>query len=105
MDAVVIVHGGAWAIPDHLAESSRLGVKLAAEKAYAVLAAGGSALDAVEAALVSMEDDPSFDAGRGSCLNADGLIEMDASVMDGATLKAGLRSLFFLFLFTLFSIQ
>jgi len=89
MDAVVIVHGGAWAIPDHLAESSRLGVKLAAEKAYAVLAAGGSALDAVEAALVSMEDDPSFDAGRGSCLNADGLIEMDASVMDGATLKAG----------------
>ena len=50
---------------------------------------GGSALDAVEAAIVVLEDDPTFDAGIGSHLNRDGRVELDAIVMDGATLKAG----------------
>ncbi len=89
VEPVVIIHGGAWAIPDKLAEPSRNGVKLAAQKAYEILNNGGSALDAVEAAIILLEDDPTFDAGKGSCLNADGNIEMDASIMDGTSLKAG----------------
>lgn len=88
-DPVVIIHGGAWAIPDHLSEASRNGVRLAAKKAYDVLLKGGSALDAVEEAIVLLEDDEAFDAGKGSCLNAAGTIEMDASIMDGTSLKAG----------------
>lgn len=54
-----------------------------------MLSGGGSALDAVEAAIVSLEDDPTFDAGIGSHLNRDGRVQLDAIVMDGATLKAG----------------
>ena len=51
--------------------------------------AGGSALDAVEEAVVIMEDDETFDAGRGSFLNRDGKVQLDALIMDGATLRAG----------------
>lgn len=54
-----------------------------------MLSRGGAALDAVEAAIVVLEDDPIFDAGTGSHLNLDGRVELDAIVMDGATLKAG----------------
>jgi L-asparaginase / beta-aspartyl-peptidase len=54
-----------------------------------VLRAGGSALAAVEKAVVALEDDPQFNAGIGSCLNADGEVEMDASIMSGADLRAG----------------
>lgn len=86
---VVIVHGGAWAIPEKLSEASKNGVRLATIKAYEILKNGGTALDAVEAAVVLLEDDPSFDAGKGSCINAEGKIEMDASIMDGTSLKAG----------------
>ncbi len=50
---------------------------------------GGSSLDAVEAAVVAMEDDEAFDAGRGSFLNMDGRVQLDALIMDGATLRAG----------------
>jgi L-asparaginase / beta-aspartyl-peptidase len=89
MNPVVIIHGGAWAIPDHLAGPSREGVKTAAASAYTILKNGGTAVDAVEAAVKSLENDPAFDAGKGSCLNAAGKIEMDASIMDGATWKAG----------------
>lgn len=89
VEPVVIIHGGAWAIPEKLSEASKNGVKLAAIKAYRILKNGGSALDAVEAAVVLLEDDPAFDAGKGSCMNAEGKIEMDASIMDGTTLKAG----------------
>ena len=64
-------------------------MKLAALKAYEILKHGGSALDAVETAIVLLEDDPAFDAGKGSCLNAAGKIEMDASIMDGTSMKAG----------------
>src|SRR5271168_2173755 len=65
------------------------GVKAAADEGWQVLRRGGSALDAAEAAVVSMEDDETFDAGRGSFLNMDGRVQLDACMMDGATLRAG----------------
>jgi len=86
---VILVHGGAWAIPDDAVESHLQGVKAAAAAGFAVLQKGGTCLDAVEAAVVAMEDDETFDAGRGSFLNMDGRVQLDACMMDGATLRAG----------------
>ena len=54
-----------------------------------ILDAGGSALDAVQAVVEALEDDPLFNAGRGAVFTADGRVELDAAIMDGATLKAG----------------
>ncbi len=85
----MLVHGGAWAIPDDAVESHLQGVRAAAAAGYAVLQKGGSCLDAVQAAVVYMEDDETFDAGRGSFLNQDGRVQLDACMMDGATLRAG----------------
>jgi beta-aspartyl-peptidase (threonine type) len=85
----IIVHGGAWAIPDRMVEAHMEGCVAAAEEGGRVLAGGGSALDAVEAAVRVMEQDATFDAGRGSFLNREGAVEMDAVIMDGARLKAG----------------
>jgi L-asparaginase / beta-aspartyl-peptidase len=85
----LIVHGGAWNIPDSAVEDCREGCRNGLEAGWSVLARGGSALDAVEAAIIVLEDDPTFDAGFGSHLNLDGRVELDAIVMDGATLKAG----------------
>ena len=65
------------------------GVRKARAAGWRVLHRGGSALDAVEEAVVIMEDDETFDAGRGSFLNRDGKVQLDALIMDGATLKAG----------------
>ncbi|HYG67841.1 MAG TPA: isoaspartyl peptidase/L-asparaginase, partial [Anaeromyxobacteraceae bacterium] len=65
------------------------GVRRAAEAGWAVLSAGGSAVDAVEAAVRVLEDDPVFNAGTGACLTASGDVELDASIMDGATLGCG----------------
>lgn len=79
----VIVHGGAWAIPDDEWKAHRQGVARACAAAWAVLAANGAALDAVEAAVTLLEEDPTFDAGVGSVLTRDGVVEMDAAVMDG----------------------
>ena len=73
--AVIVVHGGAWAVPDHLESASRQGVKTAARAGYQVLCDGGSAVDAVEAAVRVLEDDPAFDAGRGSVLTDTGVID------------------------------
>lgn len=87
---VIVVHGGAGRIPKDLRGASIEGVKSAARKAYEILKGGGSALDAVEAATVLLEDDPTFNAGKGSFLNEDGEIDMDASIMDGTSLKAGI---------------
>lgn len=87
--ATIAVHGGAWAIPDQLVEPSRKGVAEAAGGGYEVLRRGGSALDAVEAAVRSLELDPAFDAGRGAVLNAAGEIELDAVIMDGRNLNTG----------------
>ncbi|HNS50880.1 MAG TPA: isoaspartyl peptidase/L-asparaginase [Anaerolineae bacterium] len=89
MKPSIIVHGGAGEWEPELLEAGRQGVRRAAQAGWAVLAAGGSALDAVEAAVVVMEDDDAFDAGRGSFLNADGQVELDAGFMDGARLKVG----------------
>ena len=85
----LIVHGGAWSIPDESVEDCRTGIRRALEAGWKILSAGGAALDAVEASIVVLEDDPTFDAGIGSHLNRDGRVQLDAIVMDGATLKAG----------------
>ena len=89
MRPAIIVHGGAWDIPPDLHQDHRQGIGQAVRAGWRVLDAGGSALDAVEAAIVSMEDDETFDAGRGSFLNADGQVELDAGFMDGADLQVG----------------
>jgi L-asparaginase / beta-aspartyl-peptidase len=86
---VLVVHGGAWAIPDDMVQSHLHGVRNAAAAGWQALLKGGSALDAVEEAVVVMEDDETFDAGRGSFLNRDGKVQLDALIMDGATLRAG----------------
>jgi beta-aspartyl-peptidase (threonine type) len=86
---VLVIHGGAWAIPDDMVEAHLLGVRNAMAAGWGVLERGGGALDAVEEAVVVMEDDETFDAGRGSFLNRDGRVQMDALIMDGATLRAG----------------
>jgi len=89
MAMALIVHGGAGAIAGADVEPHRRGVEIAARIGWGVLLKGGGALDAVQAAIVAMEDDPAFDAGTGSYLNRAGEVEMDASLMDGRTLDAG----------------
>jgi L-asparaginase / beta-aspartyl-peptidase len=86
---VLVIHGGAWAIPDDMVEAHLRGVRNALAAGWRVLERGGVALDAVEEAVVIMEDDETFDAGRGSFLNRDGKVQLDALIMDGATLRAG----------------
>jgi beta-aspartyl-peptidase (threonine type) len=88
-DPVLVIHGGAWAIPDDMVEAHLNGVHNAMAAGWRVLEPGGTALDAVEEAVVIMEDDETFDAGRGSFLNRDGRVQLDALIMDGATLRAG----------------
>jgi beta-aspartyl-peptidase (threonine type) len=83
------VHGGAWAMPDDVVEDHKRGVRNALHAGWTVLSRGGSALKAVEEALVVLEDDPTFDAALGSFLTRDGRVQMDALIMDGATLRAG----------------
>jgi L-asparaginase / beta-aspartyl-peptidase len=85
----LIVHGGAWDIPDDAVEACKAGCLRALHAGWAVLSNGGQALDAIEASITVLEDDPVFDAGYGSHLNLDGFVECDAIVMDAATLKAG----------------
>jgi len=88
-DPVLVIHGGAWAIPDDMVDAHIRGVNHALATGWRVLDRGGSALDAVEEAVVIMEDDETFDAGRGSFLNRDGKVQLDALIMDGSTLRAG----------------
>ena len=87
--AAILVHGGAgrWRASDRTLAVA--GVARAAAVGWGVLAAGGSALDAAVEAVVCLEDDPLFNAGTGSVLNARGEVEMDASVMAGDSLAAG----------------
>jgi L-asparaginase / beta-aspartyl-peptidase len=89
IDPVLVVHGGAWDIPDDAVEPHLRGVRKALAAGWRVLERGGSALDAIEESVVIMEDDDIFDAGRGSFLNRDGKVQLDALIMDGATLRAG----------------
>jgi beta-aspartyl-peptidase (threonine type) len=88
----VAVHGGAGplALDDAGGPDARLaGVRRAAEAALALLARGGSALDSVELAVRILEDDPTYNAGTGACLTSAGGAELDAAIMDGATLRCG----------------
>src|SRR6516165_8676541 len=86
---VLVVHGGAWAIPDDVVDAHLNGVRRALESGWRVLEQGGSALDAVQAAVATMEDDVTFDAGRGSFLTRDGRVQLDALMMNGANLRTG----------------
>ncbi len=90
----VVLHGGAGVIErknmDPKTEAAyRASIHAALEKAADTLDKGGSALDAVEAAIRMMEDDPLFNAGRGAVFTATGKNELDAAIMDGSNLKAG----------------
>ncbi|GAC1628807.1 MAG: isoaspartyl peptidase/L-asparaginase [Candidatus Acidiferrum sp.] len=89
MPPALIVHGGAWDIPDDAVEACNSGCHRALDAGWSILSRGGSALDAIEASILVLEDDPVFDAGYGSHLNLDGRVECDAIVMDGDTLRAG----------------
>lgn len=86
---VIVVHGGAWHIPTLQRDAYREGCRQAALVGWEVLTTGGSALDAVEAAVRVLEDDPTYDAGRGSHFNSQGEVELDALIMDGRTLELG----------------
>ena len=91
MTFAIVVHGGAggWSDKDDSLLEARLACEEAAAAGRGVLTRGGSALDAVEAAVNILEDCPVLDAGRGSYPNAEGFIEMDALIMDGRDLSLG----------------
>src|ERR1700720_3929767 len=89
MKPSIIVHGGAWDIPADAVEACQSGCQRALTAGWSILSAGGSALDAVEAAILVLEDDPVFDAGFGSHLNLDGRVDCDAIGIDGAALRPG----------------
>lgn len=91
---VLAIHGGCGAIPradltPDADRAARAALERALRAGYAVLTAGGAALDAVAEAVAVMEDDPSFNAGYGAALNRDGVHELDASIMDGQSGRAG----------------
>jgi beta-aspartyl-peptidase (threonine type) len=89
MPGTIIVHGGAGNIPPDLVERYSAGCKEAALVGWGILQKGGSALDAVEAAVRSLEDNPYYNAGTGASPTADGKIELDAGMMDGRALDVG----------------
>ncbi len=76
-------------MPDQEVAAHEQGIRHALDAGYAVLEGGGTAVEAVEAAVVVMEDDEAFDAGRGSYLTNDGRVQLDALLMSGADLRAG----------------
>ncbi|HEY8229158.1 MAG TPA: isoaspartyl peptidase/L-asparaginase [Rhodanobacteraceae bacterium] len=90
---LLLVHGGAGVIRGDMVVATERAVRAALAEAlrvgHASLAAGGSALDAVTAAVVVLEDAPYFNAGHGAVFTHDGINELDAAIMDGATLRAG----------------
>ena len=86
---VLVVHGGAGSLAPQYYQGKLDGMKAAVRAGHRVLTQSGNVLDAVEAAIKVMEDDPNFNAGRGSKLNIFGEVEMDASIMDGSSLKVG----------------
>ena len=85
----IIVHGGAGRIRAEELPRRLDGCKAAALAGWEIIQQGGSALDAAEAAVVVLEDNPLFNAGTGSTLNSLGQVEMDAAIMAGETLRAG----------------
>jgi beta-aspartyl-peptidase (threonine type) len=90
MKPVIAIHGGAGVMRrDKPGAANRAGLERALEAGYEVLRTGRSSIDAVTAAVMVLEDDPLFNAARGGSLNSDGDVEMDASIMEGAKLRAG----------------
>ena len=89
MPIAIVVHGGAGQKPAGLPEAFQDGCKEAAVVGWRILQEGGSALDAVEAAVRSLEDNPIYNAGTGASLSADGNIQLDAGIMEGHTLRVG----------------
>lgn len=90
----IVLHGGAGGLEKgtlraEQEEGIRAGMKRALQAGYALLEAGGTSLDAVQAAIVVLEDDPHFNAGKGAVKTGEGKHELDASIMNGQTLKAG----------------
>ncbi len=90
----IVVHGGAGVIerksmPPETEAEYRAAMKTAVETGAAVLEKGGTSLDAVQATIQYLEDNPLFNAGKGAVFTADGRNELDSAIMDGATLKAG----------------
>jgi beta-aspartyl-peptidase (threonine type) len=85
----IIVHGGAGRVAPERHEAALAGCRAAVAAGLAILAAGGSALDAAQAAVRVLEDDPEFNAGVGAVLTRDGTVELDAALMDGASLRIG----------------
>ncbi len=85
----IIVHGGAGPIKDDSLPARLDGCRAAAVAGWEMLRAGGNALDAAEAAVIVLEDNPLFNAGTGSTLNSLGQVEMDAAIMEGTALRAG----------------
>jgi beta-aspartyl-peptidase (threonine type) len=91
---VIAIHGGCGVLPhEGLSPSDwhrvHEALATALRAGWVVMRHGGSSLDAVQAAVVSMEDEPFFNAGHGAALNADGIHELDASIMDGSTVNFG----------------
>ena len=94
MKPIIAIHGGAGVIlPEHLTpeleKGYRSGLENSLKAGHEILKNGGSSLDAVQAAVIVLEDDPLFNAGRGSVLTHEGKCEMDAAIMDGKTRRAG----------------
>jgi len=89
MPIALIAHGGAGNWRPGSETEAVDGVREAVSKGRAVLRAGGSALDAVCATVVALEDNPNFNAGTGACLNFDGFCELDASVMESRESRVG----------------
>src|SRR5262245_61718700 len=83
------IHGGAWNIPDGAVNAHRRGLVGPLTEGFDALRKGASALDVVELVVRQLEDDPTFNAGRGSHLNSAGELQMDASIMEGTTRRAG----------------
>jgi beta-aspartyl-peptidase (threonine type) len=86
---ILLIHGGAWAMPDDAIAAHERGIASALAAGWSALSRGGTAVDAVEAAVTIMEDDDTFDAGRGSFLTRDGRVQLDALLMNGADLRTG----------------
>ncbi len=89
MPVALAVHGGAWNIPDDDVEAHTEGICAVLDDAWPRLEGGADSLDVVEHAVRLLEDDSTFNAGRGSHLNSAGRLELDASIMSGAHLEAG----------------
>ena len=86
---LLLIHGGAWAMPDDAVAAHQRGIRHALLAGWPLLEQGASAVDAVEGAVASMEDDDTFDAGRGSFLTRDGRVQLDALLMNGENLRTG----------------